>query len=441
MRNSLPIEKLSKLPKAPGVYFFKNSSGEVFYIGKAINIKNRVQSHAIETSNKQQGTRNAIKTVEWILTANEIEALLKESRFIKKLQPKMNIRLRDDKKYFYVGFTKEELPRIFITHQPTQQRQGTRDLPTGQAGKRQENTEYIGPFTDGDALKITMKYLRRLFPYYSTSTKRPHMTKKHGTLPCSWCHLDLCPGANPSKTQYKKNISAIKKILSGQRNTVAKKITAEMKRAAKEKKYEKAAEARDLVEAMENIFTHHNIVLPWAPEQNPKEPLYEEAAEYISKIIGAELPVYSIEGYDISNIQGKEATASMVRFDHGRPNKSLYRKFTIRSRWEPDDYRMVREVIKRRLEQEEWPMPDLILIDGGRGQLNAALRQCQMSNVQCKIVSLAKREEELYLPNRKSPIPVSKMPQDVQNLLKYVRDEAHRFAVSHHRKLRMKKLF
>ncbi|MDP4010562.1 MAG: GIY-YIG nuclease family protein, partial [Candidatus Spechtbacteria bacterium] len=405
MRNSLPIEKLSKLPKAPGVYFFKNSSGEVFYIGKAINIKNRVQSHKADN---RLFAPEIIETVEWLQTANEIEALLKESEYIKKFQPKMNIRLRDDKKYFYVGFTKEELPRIFITHQPTRHTQrNSKSLNTEYSIL---NTEFLGPFTDGNALKITMKYLRRLFPYYSTSTKRPYMTKKHGTLPCSWCHLDLCPGANPSKTQYKKNISAIKKILSGQRNTVAKKITAEMKRAAKEKKYEKAAEARDLVEAMENIFTHHNIVLPWAPEQNPKEPPYEEAAEYISKMVGAELPVYSIEGYDISNIQGKEATASMVRFDHGRPNKSLYRKFTIRSRWEPDDYRMMREVIKRRLEHEEWPTPDLILIDGGRGQLNAALRQCQMSNVQCKIVSLAKREEELYLPNRKSPIPVSKMP-------------------------------
>jgi len=423
------------LPKAPGVYFFKNSRGEVFYIGKAINIKNRVQSHKFDN---RLFSPEEIKTVEWIRTANEIEALLKESEYIKKFQPKMNIRLRDDKKYFYIGFTKEEFPRIFITHQPTTSM--AYEITKTYESTKNSRIEYIGPFTDGNALKITMKYLRRLFPYYTTNPKRPFVQKKHGALPCSWCHLDLCPGSNPSKIHYKNNILAIKKILSGQRNTVAKKITAEMKRAAKAKDYEKAAEARDLVEAMENIFTHHNIVLPWAPEQKTEEPTHEKVAEYLSKITGTELPVYSVEGYDISNIQGKEATASMVRFDHGHPNKSLYRKFTIRGRWEPDDYRMMREVIKRRLEHKEWPMPDLMLIDGGKGQLNAALRQCQMTNDQCQIVSLAKREEELYLPKRKLPLSLSKMPQEAQNLLKYVRDEAHRFAVAHHRKLRMKKL-
>lgn len=436
MRNSVPLDKISKLPKAPGVYFLKNTQGEIFYVGKAINIKNRVQNH--KTDNRLFSSTSAsswrdgpekIHAVEWIQTANEIGALLKESLFIKKLQPKMNTRLRDDKKYFYVGITKEDFPRVFITHQPL-------------ANSKSLNTDFIGPFTDGMALKRVLKYLRKLFPYYATNGKRPYASKKHGNLPCAWCHIEMCPGpySKANCKEYLKDINSIKKILSGQKDAVSRKIRVEMKKAAKEKNYEKAAETRDLLESIENIFTHHNIVLPWHPEEEPKKQPYEQIAEYLSELAGADLPVYSIEGYDISNMQGKEATASMVRFDHGHANKSLYRKFNIYTHSEPDDYKMMREVIKRRLEHKEWPTPDLVLIDGGKGQLSAALSELKAHGADIPVISLAKREEEFHIPGKKSVL-ARNMPPDTANILIHVRDEAHRFAVSYHRKLRAKKLF
>ncbi|MEX0870034.1 MAG: GIY-YIG nuclease family protein [Candidatus Spechtbacterales bacterium] len=449
MRKSLPIEKSKELPQKPGVYFLKNKDGSIFYVGKAINIKNRIYSHK---QREEIFRPEKIHSVEWIETVNEIEALLKESYYIKRLQPKMNTRLRDDKQYFYVGITKEEYPRIFITHQPIASKDSSLNAQNDSTKKpktyRLKPITYLGPYTDGKALKATMKYLRKLFPYYATNPKRPYSTKKHGSLPCSYCHLNLCPGPAPSKEEYKKNIRAIKNVLKGRKSSVIKELKREMNAAAKTHNYEKAAEIRNIINAVDNIFSHQ-FVLAWAPPSGSTARCNID--EELAKVIGAKEPINSIEGYDISNIQGKEPTASMVRFDNGEPNKSLYRKFNIHSKNTPDDYIMMKEAVERRFKHDEWPFPDLVLIDGGAGQLSAALKAVRnfefrilnfeknltptTHNLQpIAVVALAKREEELYLPGRKKPIPLSEMPPDVANLLKHVRDEAHRFAVSHHRK-------
>ncbi|MDX1535628.1 MAG: UvrB/UvrC motif-containing protein [Candidatus Spechtbacterales bacterium] len=432
MRKSLSLNKIKDLPKSPGIYFLKNKQGVIFYVGKSTNIKSRVRTHANDDSLFKP---EVINSVEYIKTANEIEALLKESHYIKKLQPKMNIRLRDDKQYFYAGVTKEEFPRIFITHQPT----------------KNKKIEYIGPYTDGKALKETVKYLRRLFPYYTTNHKRPLRAQKHKALPCSWCHLGLCPGPSPDKKEYRKNIRAIKNVLKGRKSSVINQLKRDMKNASKGKDFEKAAEFRDMIDAIENIFSHQFVLNSWSP---PKQKLpIEDVAKYLSKITGTKKPIYTIEGYDVSNTQGKEPTASMVRFDKGTPNKSLYRKFNIHSKEEPDDYLMMREVIKRRFKHDEWPYPDLILIDGGRGQLNTVIAELESMKLKIPTISLSKaktearkqgktlsmREEEVYIPSKKKPIPLSEMPKHVENLLKYIRDEAHRFAINQHRYRRRKK--
>lgn len=442
MRKYILIKNIEKLPKTPGVYFLKNKFGEIFYIGKAANIRSRAQSHIRDgkilqtTSYKPQAN-----VIEYIETINEIEALLKESYFIKKLQPKMNIRLRDDKKYFYVGITTEQLPRIFITHQPIGKDKWDINHPPKSSKLL---TYYLGPYTDGKAIKMVMKYLSKLFPYYLTNPKHPLNTKKHSALPCSRCHIKLCPGPSPKKSDYQKNIKAIKNILNGKRKSVISDLKTQMRKAAKQKKFEKAAKLRDIISALENIFNHKNFIIPWSPEPREQSPgLHTE--KYLQKLLQITSPIKTIEGYDISNNQGKEATGSMIRFTardeqaNYKPDKSSYRKFNIQSPASPDDYLMMAELVKRRFKHKEWPYPDLILIDGGKGQLNSALQQCQISNVKCQIIALAKQKEELYLPNRKKPIPLKNMPQNVQNLLKHIRDEAHRFAVSHHRKLHRNK--
>lgn len=441
MRKRLPIEKINNLPKAPGVYFLKNKAGNVFYIGKSNNMQSRVRTHA--NAKNSFKFLEKIHTVEWVETANEIEALIKESEYIKRYQPKLNSRLRDDKQYSYVGITREDLPRVFITHQPVA------NAPVQGLKFKTKNikreAEYIGPFTDAGALKATMRYLRKLFPYYQTNAKRPLSSQKHRSIPCSWCHIGQCPGPPSSdgfnKKQYRRDITTIKQILTGKKSSAIKKLQRDMAAASSERDYEKAAHIRDTLTSVENIFSHHNIVIPWTPEKLKREPRKnQDASEYLKKIIRSDAPINNIEGYDISNIQGKEPTASMVRFDNGAPNKSLYRKFNIQAPDTPNDYLMIREVIRRRFGHKEWSYPDLILIDGGRGQLNAARYALGKLGLRIPVASLAKRLEELYIPARRNPLPTEDMPADVRNLLKHIRDEAHRFAISHHRK-RHRKIF
>lgn len=425
MRKRITIEKINTLPRVPGVYFLKNKQGKIFYIGKSNNLRSRVGTHARDANFKLS---EEIAFVEWIQTANEMEALIKESEYIKHHQPKLNSRLRDDKQYFYIGVTREDLPRLFITHQTL--------IASGKSLKTKPFAiAYIGPFTDGASLKVTMKYLRKLFPYYQANSKTPLRTQKHRAIPCSWCHIGQCPGVNPNKRLYKKNISAIKSILTGKKTGLIKKMRSDMKVLAKNKNFEDAAHKRDLIEAIENIFSHHNIVIPWSHSVGKQKDAKKGSNDiYLSKLLGSDLPIKNIEGYDISNIQGKNPTASMVRFENGKPNKSLYRKFNITSPDEPNDYLMMAEVIERRFKHTEWPYPDLILIDGGKGQLNAAKRSLKRSGVILPIASLAKRLEELYIPGRQKTVLLETMPPDTENLLKHIRDESHRFALSHHRR-------
>ena len=402
-----------------GVYILKNKTGKIIYIGKSTDIKNRVKSHL-----KSSNFAGEIYRTDYIETQNEAEALIRESELIKKHKPRYNIMLRDDKQYFYVCFTNEILPRILITHQP-------RGLKIGNWKLKIPPRRVAGPFTDGKSLKTVLKYLRKVFPYY---------TQTHRKLPCSYCHIDLCPGPNPDIREYKQNISKIKLILNGKRPRVISALKKEMIDFAKNLDYERAAKARNQIKALENIFSHRTPPLSLPLRRGEKIPLLaKEGLGEVSQLSMVNCQWSSIEAYDISNIQGKDAVASMVRFDNGKPNKSMYRKFKIRLPEKPNDIAMIKEVIRRRLAHPEWPYPDLFLIDGGRGQLNAAISQLLVVSGQLSVVALAKRFNELYIPNRKNPIPLDSLPEKTKNLLMYARDEAHRFAITYHRKLHRKK--
>jgi len=418
--------KISGLPKGPGIYaFFKKK--EILYIGKAINIKERIKSHFQQPSYKDDIFIDKTDKIGIIKTGSEIEALILEAKLIKKYQPKFNVIWRDDKNYFYVVFTKEDFPRIFITHQ----------IP-----KNKALNKYAGPFVDGKAVKQTLKIIRKTFPYRSCNILPKN--------PCLWYQLKRCPApcllknrlaeqipkiSKKTKKECQKNALNILKIFKGKKEKLLRDLKEKMKKEAELKNFEEAGQIRDQIRSLEKIMAHRIIL-----SEEKEGFIWERIKNYLQLILNDKKDFYRIEAYDISNFQGKEATGALIVFTEGKPNKSLYRRFKIKfSENKPDDILMLKEVLKRRLKHKEWPLPDLILIDGGKGQLNLALRE--IKNKKIKIMALAKKHNELFLPHQKKPILLKKLDSELSNLILRLRDEAHRFAIEYHRKLRKNKLF
>lgn len=390
----IPIKKIPNLPETTGVYAFKKEA-ELLYIGKANNLKERVKQHP--------GLLGQAGQLGFIQTQSEIEALILEAKLIKKFQPKFNVLWKDDKNYFYVAITKEPFPRIFIAHQP--QNEGNR-------------ISLIGPFVDGTALKQTLKTLRKVFPYRSCNK----LPKK----PCLWYQLERClaPCAGLTSTvkdESKANVKHLIKILQGKKNQTLNDLKKEMKKLSQAQKYERANRIKNQIQSLEKVLSHARL---W-----PAETRFPAMETWF--------PKKRMEGYDVSNIQGKEATGSMVVFINGKPDKSQYRKFRIKTQKEPDDIAMLKEILTRRFNHPEWPYPDLILIDGGKAQFNAAKDiLSRWSLDQIRVMSLAKKKNELYMEGKKKPVLLKTLPREVSNLILQLRDEAHRFAISYHKKLR-----
>jgi len=427
-------QRLSTLPKAPGVYAL-SSPKAILYIGKAVNIQDRVKNHFTKANYKDNLFIQNVTRVGYIKTDSDIDALLLESRLIKAKQPKYNVMWKDDKKYFYVAITKEKLPRIFLTHQPVLPK---RDL--GAPKSRLGNTEYIGPFVEGKAIKQVLRLLRRIFPYYTS--------KKHGPLPCQYCHLNLCPGSTPDKEAYKKNIRNLVAVLKGKKTSVLKQLKKEMNRTAKSQDFEKASILRDQFLSLERIVSHAQHLSPVVSES-----LHWNAIEReLQKLFLTKKRITRIEAYDISNIQGKEATGSQVTFLKGAPIKESYRKYKIHITGKSNDFAMMTELLERRLRHPEWPYPQIMVIDGGKGQLTAALKaisnlislsypQLTESKLRgIKVVALAKKQNELFFPKKPKSVLLKDMPRPLENLFLHIRDEAHRFAITYHHTLRSKAL-
>ena len=426
-------DKLKKLisgaPAGPGIYIFTDADNKKLYIGKASNIKARLSSY-LKTSDhrilQMLSRATDIKTFE---TDSEIEALIMESQQIKRHQPSFNIMLRDDKQFFYVVFSNGNFPKISITHQPRQ------------------DTDFVGPFTDGTALKTTLRYLRKAFPY--CACKKPHNNF------CLNYHIGKCAGFCCLKKtelsieykvlrEYKKNIKALKNILSGKKILVIKSIEKEMKTTAKKGGLQKAIELRRKLKSIKRVFDNAKIlntkylILNTKTEKESSYPLKQ-----LTRIVGMNRLPRRIEGYDIAHIQGKYAVGAMTVFtlqqssgqvDYN-PDKNEYRKFKIYTKNTPDDTAMLKEILIRRFNHPEWPMPDLILIDGGKAQLNTAHKI--VKNI--PIIALTKNEKHLgvkfFVTGKKNPISLSKIPADVKNLLLRIDSEAHRFAISYYRQL------
>lgn len=404
--------KISKFPDSPGVYIFIDFSGKILYIGKATSLKERVRQYFSGTD--ERGTR-IFKMVEKIAdikiqkTESVLEALILESNLIKKHQPKYNIERKDDKSFSYIVITKEDFPRILILRK-TELEKNKKLL-----NKSYQLKAIYGPYTSKKQLEIALKIMRKIFPYHSRSEK-----SEKG---CLDFQIGLCSGPYAgaiSKNDYKKNILGIRMILEGKKKTLVSKLKKEMGVYSQKKEFEKAAEVRNKIFALQHI-QDIALVSDFGKDKSQK---------------GKKI---RIEGYDISNISGKFSVGSMVVFDNLegelKANKKEYRKFKIKTFEDANDVGMMKEVLERRF-GNNWSEPDLILLDGGVGHLNTAKKILKNYKLEIPILAVAKGPTRKKLDLR----AFGAVPKISEDIIQKVRDEAHRFAISYHRKLRDKNL-
>lgn len=544
-------EKLASLPTGPGVYQFKNVDGKVIYVGKAQNLRSRVRQYFQKSraaDPKLDAMVEKIADVEIIVTGSEVEALMLEANLIKKLKPRYNVVLKDDKSYPYIVITNEPFPRVFVTRRII--RDGSR---------------YFGPYADVKTMRFALKTVRDIFMIRSCNYDLTEESIKKGKFKiCLDYHIKKCEGPCEglvSQEQYRTMIDHVASVLKGKTGAVVEALEREMHRYAEEMRFEDAARMRDRIRALkvytekqrvvdvklvdrdilavatkgddaagvifrvregklvgsrhfymgnvegkseeelvENLVERYyleeedipaEILIPlelpsaellrsWlesrrgdtvklespkggdkakliAMARNNAQYLVDELeiqrmkrGEFIPHSVKAlqrdlrlSAPPRVIECFDISNIQGSDAVASMVVFEDAKPKKSEYRHFKIRTVSGPDDFASMREVILRRytrLQQEETRLPDLIMVDGGKGQLSSAvevLTQLGLSSI--PILGLAKRLEEVYVPGSSEPLTLPRTSSGLR-LLQQIRDEAHRFAITYHRTLRSRRI-
>ncbi len=436
--NSQMIARPEIIPTSPGVYTFHKGRTPI-YIGKAANLKKRIASYfRARVSEKVRQLREESTRLDWIETTGEIEAFIEEARRIKTHLPKYNVLMRDDKNYAYVAITREEFPRIFVTHQPTEG--NMQHVVSSTQGKRikPHTTRYvlrapsfIGPFTSASALKQVLKMLRIAFPYCTCkgAHKRRCLNAELGKCPGYCCYPPLATAS--VEKEYRENIRRSVQVLNGKKRPLLRELKQAMQRASEDQHYEEAARLRDQIENIENVYAHRAVL-----EHQPEA---EHASLHLNRTLGQLFgrEIHRAESYDISNISGTAATGSMVVFLNGKPAKAEYRLFNIRTVTGINDTAMMKETVRRRLEHPEWTLPDLMVIDGGTPQLNA-VRSVMPKNTYPNIVltALAKREEELYISGRSRPIRVMELPAPAANFFRHIRDEAHRFAKKQHHRLR-----
>jgi len=453
--------KLKTLPRAPGVYFHKSQSGEVIYVGKAAVLKNRVRQYFQNSrgfDNKTLALVNEIHDTDWVETESEIDALFLESEMVKRYMPRYNILLRDDKSQMFVRIDmKSEWPYVCFTRNPSD-----------------DGAEYFGPFYNAFALKKALRYLRKVFPYY---TREPG--KEASRLDQD---LGLSPRKSDGPEAYKANLRKLISYIKGNRKAIAADIEKEMKMAAREQRFEDAVHLRNKLGHMKEL--QRRVMFG---DREFLDISKDKALSDLVTLFGLKTIPKRIEGYDISHQGGMNVVASMVVFTNGVSDRAEYRKFKTKIERNDDTGNMNETLLRRFSEKniKSWGMPDLVLIDGGKRQLDAALRAMSERNITVPTISIAKREEEIILHRTKSnitldflvglqqtPIPgvgvfnegeyvvvnlhlgqrnasghsknlgsgVSMSPYaDVVKLFQRIRDESHRFAVSYHTILKRKK--
>lgn len=433
--------KLKDLPKEPGVYFHKDSRGEIIYVGKAAVLRNRVRQYFQASRSRDPKTEalvTEIQDTDWMVVESELEALFLEAEMIRRYMPRYNILLRDDKamSYIRIGYN-SEYPTVSTTRRPLD-----------------DGAMYFGPYFSTYGVRQALKLLRRIFPF---ATRRVP-GQKRATL---HYHLGLDPGLEEGKTSledYRKNLRKLIAVIQGKRTFILKEIERDMKRAAKEQRFEDAARLRNQLAALQNlgkqvIFSDKEFL------DISKDHALNELVDLLT------LPDFPrrIEGYDISHMQGTNVVASMVVFTNGVSDKGEYRKFKM-SKQHNNDFFNMNETLKRRLDDKhlrDWGKPSLVLIDGGKGQLDAAIQaRDEKGQSLIPFIGLAKREEQVVIHKTKSNVMLNtqtlhklggfatesqdfilvNVPHNtnVVKLLQRIRDESHRFAVSYHSVLKVK---
>jgi excinuclease ABC subunit C len=396
-------------------------------VGKAKNLKKRVSSYFL-SKNLGEKTRvlvSKIKTIKTIRVDSELESLLLEANLIKKYDPRYNSRLTDGKAYILARITvKDGEPKVLLARR-----------------MEDKNSVYFGPFPSSNDLKVVLKLIRRIFPYQSVLN--------HPKRYCLYHHLGLCPCPPMFKTdeeikEYKKTVRHIIQFFEGDTRQIIKELEEERDKLSSEEKFEEASRVQSKIDSIILVTSQKHNPFEYEINPNLRQDLRSEETEALRKVLnenGMNIQrLERIECYDISNITGKHATGSMVVFTNGEKDGNSYRRFQIKRppKVVPNDFAMMREVITRRLNHKEWGTPDLIIVDGGKGQISSALKALFDQNADIPLIGIAKREELLITSDFKV-IRLSKRSPAL-NLVRRIRDEAHRFAITYHKKLRSKYL-
>jgi excinuclease ABC subunit C len=448
-----PAEKVKQFPTTPGVYIMKDAQGIVLYVGKAKNLRSRASHYFTKAADDDPRTADLvplIADIDYLNADSEVDALLLEARLVKDIQPRFNVELKDDKTFPYLQIRiREDFPRVEFTRQP-----------------RRRGVRLYGPFTSARTLRHAIRVLQRIFQFRTCSLDiDADDSRWRWFRPCLLHSIRQCTAPcnfHVTKEEYRKQIRSLRLVLEGKKARLIREMERDMEEASKALQFEKAARLRDDIAALQSLGQRGDVERDVQPEVFPIDP--KKGLIGLRKVLGLPRTPRTIEGVDIAHLGGSDTVASLVSFIDGLPFKPGYRRFRIKSVQGIDDFASIREVVTRRFrnagsrrppsplpslprgrgqgegDDEEQIFPDILLIDGGKGQLNAARDAFAVLGVEppC-LISLAKRDEEIYRPGEAEPLRLSRHAAALR-LLQYVRDEAHRFAQHYHHLLRRKKL-
>jgi len=440
-------EKIARFPKTPGVYLMKDRDGVVLYVGKAADLRPRVGSYFQDSADllNTRGPRIAhmvtlVDDIDFLECETEVDALLKEARLIKDIRPHCNDLLKDDKTFPYLEITAaDDFPAVYVTRRP-----------------RVKGSKLYGPFLNPAGVREAVNALQKVFKFRTCELEIEAADEKRRFFrPCLLHAIDRCTapcGDRIGREAYAADIRRLRKLLDSKRSVLLRQLRKEMEQAAAEKRYEEAAVVRDRMQAIESLSLSGSVTEDVQPEVFFIDPA--AGLEKLQQLLGLSARPRIVEGIDIATLQGEDSAGSLVCFIDGKPFKSGYRRFKIKTVAGMDDYAMIREVIARRYKYAavaEELYPDIILIDGGLGQLHAALEafehmqraietEGQHAAKPAMVVSLAKRDELVYVQARAKPLKLERNNEALR-LLQQIRDEAHRFGQHYHHILRRKRAF
>ena len=427
-----PAEKVRTFPRKPGVYLMKDAAGAVIYVGKAKNLRARAGSYFLQAAHKDARIRDwigLVADIDFIETDDDIAALLYESEWIRLHQPKFNKDKRDDKTYPYLQIrTREEFPRVEVTRKP-----------------RRKGVRLYGPFTSAKSLRAAVQVLQGVFQFRTCKLDiRSNDDRWRWFRPCLLASIRRCTAPcnfRVSREEYRRQVKKLIFILEGKKAKLIRRMERDMQAAAEALNFEKARRVRDEITALQKLALRGDVEKDAQPDVFPIDP--KKGLVGLRKVLGLAKTPRTIEGMDIAHLSGSDTVASLVSFLDGLPFKNGYRRFKVKSVEKVDDFASMREVVSRRfrrLREEDEVFPDILLIDGGKGQLNAAMAAFKALGIDPPtVISLAKQEEEIFRPGESESIKLSRHSAALR-LLQYVRDEAHRFAQHYHHQLRRKRL-